>query len=162
METKYYIYHIPTYVHTDGKVGKIGVSKKPIGRAAKQSDEWEVLETHTDIMEVSRREIELQKQYGYKVDKNPYWQMVLNTTKRSPTPKAQMERMGILAISSKLRVVNITKFNKSKRKLTYEDAQFIREVRAKKQYNQKQLAEMYGVSTSTISLIISNRNYITP
>jgi hypothetical protein len=52
----------------------------------------------------------------------------------------EIERMRLLAISSKLRVVNITKFNKLKRKLTYEDAQIIRELYSKKQYNQPQLA----------------------
>ena len=40
--------------------------------------EWEILEEHTDIYEVSDREIQLQKDYGLTVDKVPYWQSVEN------------------------------------------------------------------------------------
>ena len=62
METIYYIYHIPTYVWKDGKVGKVGTTEKlkvRINENLKTSkqpfDFWEVLEEHTDIMEASRR-----------------------------------------------------------------------------------------------------------
>jgi len=37
--------------------------------------EWEILEVHTDIYEVSDREQELQLQYGYTVDRVPYWKI---------------------------------------------------------------------------------------
>ena len=40
--------------------------------------EWEVLETHTDINIASNREIELQKEYGYNVDKVTYIQTMSN------------------------------------------------------------------------------------
>jgi hypothetical protein len=50
---------------------------------------------------------------------------------------------------------------KLRRKLTYEDAQTIRELYLnKKQYNQKQLAEMYDIDQSAISFIINNKSYI--
>lgn len=71
----YYIYHIPDYVYKDGSIGKIGctdnlkVRMKLYGKSTK----YEILETHACKYKVSDREIELQKQYGYKVDKRPYW-----------------------------------------------------------------------------------------
>ncbi len=57
----YYIYHIP------GK--KIGCSKEPKYRVKQQGyTQFEILEQYEDINIASEREIELQKQYGYKVD----------------------------------------------------------------------------------------------
>ena len=70
----YYIYHIPTFVHKDGKIGKIGCSEEPQKRINKQGyTKYEILEVHTNIYEVSKREQELQKQYGYPVDNVPYF-----------------------------------------------------------------------------------------
>jgi hypothetical protein len=61
----YYIYHIPGV--------KIGCTTNPKGRTKNQGfTEYEILETHTDIKLASKRERELQKEYGYKVDKIPY------------------------------------------------------------------------------------------
>lgn len=58
----YYIYHIPGI--------KIGCSDNPKRRVkAQKYDYYEILETHTDIIIASKREIELQMQYGYTVDK---------------------------------------------------------------------------------------------
>ena len=67
----YHIYHIPGI--------KIGVTNQLEKRMSDQGfTEWEILETHTDIHEVSDREIELQKEYDLPVDKIPYWQSVEN------------------------------------------------------------------------------------
>lgn len=64
-ETTYYIYHI------DGI--KIGCSTNAEKRVKKQGyTDYTILETHTDIEVASNREIELQKEYGYKVDNIPY------------------------------------------------------------------------------------------
>lgn len=71
MSKTYYIYHI--------KGVKIGVSynlKQRIIWQGYSLDDIEILEEHTDIYEVSRREIELQKEYGYKVDTMPYWRTI--------------------------------------------------------------------------------------
>lgn len=58
----YYIYHIPGV--------KIGCTDNPKRRVkAQKYDYYEILEEHTDITIASKREIELQKQYGYAVDK---------------------------------------------------------------------------------------------
>ena len=68
----YYIYHIP------GK--KIGVTQNLKVRIQNykgiELSEVEVLEEHTDIHRVSLREQELQKEYGYKVDRIPYSQII--------------------------------------------------------------------------------------
>ena len=62
----YCIYHIP------GK--KIGVTNNLEERVTRQQgyteDEYEILDMSDDICYISHREIELQKEYGYKVDRN--------------------------------------------------------------------------------------------
>jgi hypothetical protein len=61
----YYIYHIPGV--------KIGCTTNIEKRINQQGfTEYELLETHTDIKIASKRERELQNQYGYKVDKILY------------------------------------------------------------------------------------------
>jgi hypothetical protein len=66
---KYYIYHI------QGK--KIGCTKNPNSRLRQQNAKiYEILETHSDIHIASKREIELQKQYGYKVDTCTYYDSI--------------------------------------------------------------------------------------
>jgi hypothetical protein len=62
----YYIYEIPGI--------KIGCSINPIRRQDHQLNKGEmiILEQHEDINVASQREIELQKEKGYKVDKSFY------------------------------------------------------------------------------------------
>ena len=63
----FYIYHAPGV--------KIGCSQNIKKRMQSQKfTNYEILEEHYDVFEASNREIELQKQYGYKVDRIPYWQ----------------------------------------------------------------------------------------
>ena len=58
----YHIYHI--------KGVKIGCSTDPKRRARQQNaTEYEILESHCDIDVASKREKELQEQYGYRVDR---------------------------------------------------------------------------------------------
>jgi hypothetical protein len=65
----YSIYHIPGI--------KIGCSTQFEKRIKEQGyNNFEILEEHIDIYTASDREQELQKQYGYKVDRRPYWQTV--------------------------------------------------------------------------------------
>jgi len=84
----YYIYHIP------GK--KIGVTRNLNSRVTEQqgyaSDEYEVLLASDDIEYVSTQEIELQKSYGYKVDRQSYKNLInkknkmkLNSTEQTTT-----------------------------------------------------------------------------
>ena len=76
-EMTYYLYHIP------GK--KIGVTRDLNSRVVQQQgydlDEIEVLDQSTDIEYISDREIELQKSYGYKVDRKKYKELYINKIK---------------------------------------------------------------------------------
>ena len=70
------IYHIPTFIHKDGSIGKIGCTTRPKKRVEEQGySSYEILETHDCIDSASLREIELQKEYGYPIDKVPYWKV---------------------------------------------------------------------------------------
>ena len=84
----YYLYHIP------GK--KIGVTRNLNTRVTLiqgyKENEYEVLEQSNDIDYISDREIELQKSYGYKVDRTKYKnlnkksnQMKINATEQTST-----------------------------------------------------------------------------
>tara|TARA_S200002703_G_C3793182_1_gene244861 strand:- start:664 stop:1434 length:771 start_codon:yes stop_codon:yes gene_type:complete len=91
----YYIYHIP------GK--KIGVTCDLNNRVTAQQgyapDEYEILETHKDIDVVSNRELELQKEYGYKVDHrlyktlNPKTKMKINVTEQTTTFPVPIDKL---------------------------------------------------------------------
>lgn len=79
---KYYIYHIP------GK--KIGVTRNLVKRVTQEQgyaeDEFEVLFASDDIDQISSLEIELQKSYGYPVDRTEYKNLFKsNTMKLNPT-----------------------------------------------------------------------------
>jgi len=74
----YYIYHIPGV--------KIGCTKNLKSRINQQTKgKYEILETHTDINIASQRELELQKQYGYKVDACDYVAATSNLNPLSPS-----------------------------------------------------------------------------
>ena len=81
----YYIYHIP------GK--KIGVTRDLNTRVTVTQgyspDEYEVLDQSDDISYISKKEIELQKSYGYRVDrklyKNLFNKMKINVTEQTTT-----------------------------------------------------------------------------
>ena len=82
----YYLYHIP------GR--KIGVTSNPRLRVEKQqgykSHQYEILLVTEDIDLVSEKEIELQKRYGYKVDRKLYKNlnnksMKVNATEQTST-----------------------------------------------------------------------------
>jgi len=81
----YYIYHIP------GK--KIGVTRNLNTRVTITQgygpDEYEVLDQSDDIDYISEKEIELQKSYGYRVDrklyKNLFNKMKINVTEQTTT-----------------------------------------------------------------------------
>jgi len=80
----YYLYHIP------GK--KIGVTRDLNKRVTQtqgyKPTEYEVLDQSDDIDYISRKELELQKSYGYKVDIKPYknlFKMKVNVTEQTTT-----------------------------------------------------------------------------
>ena len=83
----YYLYHIP------GK--KIGVTCNLNNRVTLQQgylpNEYEVLEVSDDVDYISEKEIQLQKEYGYRVDRQPYKNlkskinMKINATEQTST-----------------------------------------------------------------------------
>ncbi len=89
----YYLYHIP------GK--KIGVTRNLNDRVTKQQgyfpDEYEVLDHSNDIDYISKREIELQRSYGYKIDrieyKNLFNNMKINATEQTSTFPFPLEEL---------------------------------------------------------------------
>ena len=92
---KYFIYHIP------GK--KIGVTCDLINRVTVQQGyapgEYEILEEHDDIDVVSVREIQLQKAFGYKVDRTlyknlkPKTKMKINVTEQTTTFPVPVDKL---------------------------------------------------------------------
>ena len=94
-DNKYYIYHIP------GK--KIGVTRDLNNRVTLvqgyKPNEYEVLDFSDDIDYISKKEIELQKSYGYKVDRSLYKNlfksdMKVNVTEQTttfPYPKSSLK-----------------------------------------------------------------------
>jgi NTP pyrophosphatase (non-canonical NTP hydrolase) len=91
----YTIYHIP------GK--KIGVTRNINNRVTEQQgyapDEYEVLLTSDDINYISDMEIELQKSYGYKVDRQKYNKLIksndmnINATEQTSTFPCPMNKL---------------------------------------------------------------------
>jgi hypothetical protein len=74
LNNMFYIYHIPGV--------KIGCSQNIKKRINHQKfTNYEILEEHSDVYLASKREIELQKQYGYRVDNIPYHQSLKMITK---------------------------------------------------------------------------------
>ena len=92
---KYYLYHIP------GK--KIGVTCDIYNRVTRQQGyedhEFKILEMSEDIDYISDREIELQKEYGYKIDKilyknlKPKTKMKINITEQTTTFPCPMDKL---------------------------------------------------------------------
>jgi len=92
---RYFIYHIP------GK--KIGVTCDLINRVTVQQGyapgEYEIIEEHNDIDVVSVREIQLQKAFGYKVDRTlyknlkPKTKMKINVTEQTTTFPVPIDKL---------------------------------------------------------------------
>jgi len=145
---EYTIYHIPGT--------KIGVSYRMDKRMKDQGfTDWEILEVHTDIYEASDREQELQREYGYRVDKTQYWQSVENIAIGSSSGgKANKNNP-----KSKSHIANLSKSNS----LLLDKADAIRERFEKANLGTSQFshkyAEEYNVSAATIWNIIKGKIY---
>lgn len=80
----YYIYHIPGV--------KIGCSTNPKKRVKRQGyTKYEILEEYSDRDIASNREIELQKEYGYKLDNTTYSQSYEWARSGNPSTKPMIE-----------------------------------------------------------------------
>ncbi|MCP4989405.1 MAG: hypothetical protein GY928_26105 [Colwellia sp.] len=170
---QYSIYHLPQFVHPNGEIGKIGCTSynDPQERAIEQDytfDDFEVLEQYEDIYIASDREIELQKQYGYVVDKTPYFMSIQN--RRTWTDADRQKAQQVLKQNQNQHLIKATlAASKSKMKITYEIAQQIRNEGYKPKKNQyepgptlKSIAAKYGYSTQLISSVIKNQTYTSP
>jgi hypothetical protein len=172
MEKKYYIYEIPGV--------KIGCTENVKRRVKKVQGytNYKILETHTDIMEASKREIELQRKYGYKVDTVPYYKTLLIQTTEGCRKggKKNVESGQIVALGKKYGKINGKKAvesgqivalgkiqGKLNRKLTFEQAEEIRKKFTKmdggKLVRYDTLAAEYNVSRTAIVFIIQHKRY---
>ena len=173
----YSIYHIEGV--------KIGVSKNPKGRVKKQGyDTFEILEEHTDVYEVSIREQRLQREYGYPVDKIPYWKTINNPTKEGSRKGgraggkialesgrwAKMTKIGNNKENRKKAAISIKKTIKEKglhkgekngrAKLTEANVVEIRKLyESGKVTNKAELGRMFNVSDSMIRYVVQYKNW---
>lgn len=78
----YYIYHIP-----DKKIGMTrNLNKRVHNQQGYQPGEYEIIFSSEDVREASEMELILQKQYGYKTDRQLYTDLIkLNKMKINPT-----------------------------------------------------------------------------
>lgn len=141
MSKKYYIYHIPGV--------KIGCTDNIERRVSRQGfSDYEILEEYTDIYKASEREIELQKKYGYKVDKTPYWKLM---PKNSKGGKIGGKVVGEIHKQSG----HMSKLGKARKKpiLVYSlDNKFISEYESG-----KNASEELNILTSGISSVLNNK-----
>ena len=143
---EYYIYHIQGV--------KIGMTDDLLRRMKEQGfTKWEVLEVHTDPWLGGDRELELQAEYGYRVDSCHYMvsARMCNYSKgvskpNHPGPSKKSQSDG----------------GKGHRYLTFEQAEEIRAKYVPRKYTAKMLAEEYGVLPTIIRKIIYKESYITP
>ncbi len=149
----YYIYHI--------KGVKIGVSQDPKSRVADQGfSDYEILEEHTDIYEVSDREQHLQKEYGYPVDASPYW------NSRSHWGSKAGKKGGSTNIPMRRKLMS--NVGKSNRHLTFEEAEYIRAQKKRgvdvfgNPITNMRLAKAFNTSNKVIWKILHNVSYTTP
>ena len=145
----YYIYHIPEV--------KIGCTCQLEKRMKRQGfTEWEILEVHEDIAVASKRELELQQQYGYSVDHVSY-DKVLNI---SNTESCQKGARALVQSDKFFEVCS--KGSKSRRGITFEQAQEVRTKFTGKRGQIQILAKEYGISPKQIWRIVNNLAYLEP
>ena len=89
----YKIYEIPTFIQPDGSIGKAGCTSKTIKQRAKEQGYSDVylLEEHTDIYQASNRELEIQAEKEYTVDRIPYYESVARSLKANLKVKGKQQ-----------------------------------------------------------------------
>jgi len=165
----YYIYHIPDI--------KIGCTTEPERRVKRQGyKDYHILEVHSDIDIASKRERELQKEYGYRVDKAPYSHNYQQRVKNSKFAYLG----GIKVVKQKLGFHGATKEQRSEwgrlggfatppqkgeknggSKLTEQDVLNIRKQYTPycRTYGSTALAQKFGVDTTTIWQIVTRKTW---
>ena len=154
----YSIYHI--------KGVKIGVSTNVKRRVKEQGytiKDVEVLEEHTDIYEVSRREIILQEQHGYIKDCVPYFSTILkfqlkgskmgnskeNRKKANESLKRTIKEKGLHKGEKNARA-KLTKASVVKIRKLYESGKIT---------NKAELGRMFNITDSMIRYIVQYKNW---
>jgi hypothetical protein len=87
MMSKHYIYEI-----FGRKIGATNDVERRMKEQKAKEGEYRIIEEHTNAKICSIREIELQKEYNYPVDKIQYWK-TLKMAKKSQTTQAQKKRV---------------------------------------------------------------------
>jgi hypothetical protein len=87
MMSKHYIYEI-----FGRKIGATNDVERRMKQQGAKEGEYRIIEEHTNAKTCSIREIELQKEYNYPVDRIQYWK-TLKWQKKSSTPQAQKKRI---------------------------------------------------------------------
>ena len=141
----YTIYHI--------KGIKIGCSDDVEFRIKSQGyNEYTILEQHTDIYVASKRERELQKEYGYPIDKIPYYLTVSYCSRAGKIGGKNGK-----GAKSPGRALKGEKNPKAK--LTAEDVLKIIELTNTGNYLQKEISKMFNVDRQAIRRIIQGKGW---
>ena len=147
----YYIYHIPGT--------KIGVTKNVNKRMKEQGfTEWEILETHTCINQVSNREIQLQKDYGLPVDTVPYY-VTLEAGRKGGIARGAAADNNFRNYTHEDWKELLKNNGGFLAKLTYEQVAEIRAKYTGKWGQQAELAREYGVTTRIMCNLLNNKTY---
>ena len=156
----YKIYHIP-------EIKVIGCTNnlhRRIRNERKWRGDYEVLETHTCEHIAGERERELQRQYGYDVDRNSYAKVVAMPTFESRSKGGKIG--GKVKCSTELHKQkcreNVSKANKLKRALTFEQAEDIRKMYATGNWTYRGLAIKYDIHPGAIQKILNGTTYKRP
>ena len=112
---------------------------------------WEILEEHTDGWLAGDREIELQKEYGYRVDSCNYMITVRNGRIGNTG--------GIPYMNSETAFRVASAGGKATRSITMELANEIRSKYVKKYGMVLKLAKEYNISNLIVSRIVTNKIY---
>ena len=138
-----------TIYHIEGI--KIGCSDNVDFRVKSQGyNDYIILEEHSDIEVASKRERELQKEYGYPMDKIPY-SLTVSYCSRAGKIGGRNGR-GV-----KCPARSIKGQDKASAKLTNEDVLKIRELTNTGTYLQKDIATMFNVGRQTIRRITQGK-----
>ena len=139
----YYIYHIAGI--------KIGCTSDLLKRMSDQGfTEWEILEEHTDIYEVSNREIQLQKDYALPVDTIPYWKSIEHRSLAGQAGCLVTPIQMFVTPESCAKGGRISRANK----LTLEQELEVVNKYVPRVYSQYRLAKEYGVVQPCINAIL--------
>tara|TARA_R110001606_G_scaffold336140_1_gene484100 strand:+ start:155 stop:634 length:480 start_codon:yes stop_codon:yes gene_type:complete len=145
------------YGTPEGKDPKIGVCCAHPRRIKKQKiRDGVILEVHTCVYEVSRREMELQRQYGVKVDTTPYHVQYFNNKipgKRAKVSASLMGNTNCLGISRKHTEKTKLQMSTSHRTTTPElDLLVIQDI--KSGMSQYSAATKHGIGRSVVKRIV--------